>query len=83
MRYTFKTHKAMETIVYNAIVPVHAVVRANRISAANRYITDNNFTNLLQNIDINAPKKFQYSMFSAFTNVPGLQAQVKQWIQNT
>jgi uncharacterized membrane protein len=73
----------MDKIVYNAIVPVHAVVRANRISLASQYITDTNFTNLLQNIDINKPTNFQYSLFSAFTNVPGLQAQVKQWIQKT
>jgi len=73
----------MDKIVYNAIVPVHAAVRANRISLASQYITDNNFTNLLQNIDINKPINFQYSLFAAFTNVPGLQAQVKHWIQKT
>jgi len=73
----------MDRTVYNAIVPVNVVVRANRISSAHRYITDNNFTNLLQNIDINKPTKFQYSLFSAFTNVPGLQTQVQTWIQQT
>jgi len=73
----------MDKTVYNALVPVHAVVRANRISRASQYITDTNFTNLLQNIDINKPTKFQYSLFAAFTNVPGLQDQVKTWLQNT
>lgn len=83
MLYKYKTHKAMDKTVYNAIVPVHAVVRGNRISVASRYITDTNFTNLLQNIDINKPQKFQYSLFAAFNTIPELQLQVKTWIQQT
>ncbi len=54
--------------------------RAQLIGSASRFITDNNFVNLLQNIDINAPKKFNYGLFAAFTSVPGLRQQVTTWL---
>ena len=73
----------MDQTVRTAIAGVHAVTRAQRIGAASRYITDTNFLNLLQTIDINKPATFNYSLFAAFTNVPGLKEQVKKWIQST
>jgi hypothetical protein len=37
-------------------------------------------TLVLTGIDINAPKKFNYGLFAAFTAVPGLAAQVRAWL---
>ena len=73
----------MDQTVRTAIAGVHAVTRAERIGAASRYITDTNFLNLLQTIDINKSHTFNYSLFAAFTNVPGLKEQVKKWLQST
>jgi hypothetical protein len=73
----------MDQTVRTAIAGVHAVTRAQRIGAASRYITDTNFLNLLQNIDINKPANFNYSLFATFNSVPGLRDQVKIWLQNT
>ena len=73
----------METAVRTCMIGGSASDRARRIGAAHRFISDTNFTNLLQNIDINAPKKTNYSMFSAFNGVPGLAEQVSAWIKNS
>jgi hypothetical protein len=69
----------MDSLVRSTILNASAPIRANLINSAARYITDNNFTNLLQNIDINNPKKFNYTMFAAFNGVPGLKEQVVKW----
>lgn len=71
----------MDSTVRSAMLNCDAATRARRIGAANRFITDSNFCNLLQNIDINAPKKFNYGLFAAFTAVPGLAQQVQQWLR--
>lgn len=70
----------MESLVQNAMIGATGAARAQLIGAASRYITDNNFVNLLQNIDINAPKKFNYGMLRAFDAVPGLAIQVRAWL---
>jgi hypothetical protein len=70
----------MESLVRQAMVGSSGAARAQLIGAASRYITDNNFVNLLQNIDINNPKKFNYGLFRAFDAVPGLAAQVRSWL---
>ena len=70
----------MDSTVRNAMLSASAPRRAQLIASASRHITDNNFVNLLQNIDINAPKKFNYAMFAAFTSVPGLREQVTAWL---
>jgi hypothetical protein len=72
----------MENVIRTTMTGGSGSDRARRIGSANRFITDTNFTNLLQNIDINAPKKFNYAMFSAFNGVPGLAEQVREWIKN-
>ncbi len=64
----------------NAMIGASGAGRAQLIGSASRYITDNNFVNLLQNIDINTPKKYNYQLFSAFNAVPGLAAQVRAWL---
>jgi hypothetical protein len=70
----------MDSLVRNAMLSTTGAGRAQLIGSASSYITDNNFVNLLQNIDINAPKKFNYGLFAAFTAVPGLAAQVRAWL---
>ena len=70
----------MESLVRNAMIGASGAARAQLIGSATRYITDNNFVNLLQNIDINNPKKFNYGVFRAFDPVPGLLAQVRNWL---
>jgi hypothetical protein len=70
----------MESLVRNAMVGASGSMRAQLIGSASRYITDNNFVNLLQNIDINNPKKYNYGIFRAFDAVPGLAAQVRSWL---
>jgi hypothetical protein len=72
----------MEGLVRHTMLGASASARAQLIGSASRYITDNNFCNLLQNIDINNPKKFNYSIFAAFTAVPGLAAQVTNWVRS-
>ena len=82
--YEYKSlTNTMETAVRTAMIGCSAPDRARRIGSAHRFISDTNFTNLLQNIDINAPKKFNYAMFSAFNGVPGLAEQVSTWIKNS
>ena len=71
----------MDSTVRSAMLNCDAATRARRIGSAHQFITDNNFCNLLQNIDINAPKKFNYGLFAAFTSVPGLAAQVSAWLR--
>lgn len=71
-----------DAIIRAAIVNADGATRARRIGSANNYIRDTNLTNLLQNIDINNPKKFNYSLFSAFTAVPGLMDQLRVWARS-
>lgn len=72
----------MDNTIRNTMLKCSAPDRARLIGSSHRFITDNNFNNLLQNIDINAPKKFNYGMFAAFNGVPGLAEQVQNWIKN-
>lgn len=60
MKYTHKRQalrSTTETSVRTAMIRCSAPDRARLIGSANRCINDSNFTNLLQNIDINTPKK--------------------------
>jgi hypothetical protein len=71
----------MDSTIRSAILGASAPTRAAMIGSASKFITDTNLTNLLQNIDINNPKKFNYSLFAAFNSVPGLRQQVDNWIR--
>ena len=73
----------MDNLIRSKMLSCSASDRARLIGSANRHNKDTNLTNLLQNIDINAPKKFNYAMFSAFNGVPGLAEQVNTWIKNS
>jgi len=73
----------MDHTIRNAMTSGSSSSRAQRIGSSSQYITDTNFLNLLQNIDINNPKKFNYGLFAAFNSVPGLKDQVQKWLQNS
>ena len=69
-----------DVIIRSALTSCNAATRARLIATAPQYITDTNLTNLMQNIDINAPKKFNYGLFAAFTGVPGILDQLNVWM---
>jgi len=56
--------------------------RAQCLGNVRQYITNDDLVNLLQNFDVNNPKKNSRmaNQFSAFLEVPGLQRQVTDWI---
>ncbi len=55
-------------------------VRARKIASVRTYVTNDAFCNLVQNIDINAPKKFNYNIFLAFDPIPELREQITSWV---
>lgn len=60
-----------------------AATRAQRtalIASAPHYIANAYFCDLLQNIDINAPKMFNYELFSTFDSIPELREQFNMWL---
>lgn len=70
----------LHLIVQSAICSSSPAIRAKLLGNATQFITNTEFTNLLQNIDINNPAKFNYSVFIAFMSVPGIHEQVGKWI---
>ncbi len=80
-----KKHIAIETMDFllkNVIIGTSAAGRARLQGSVRQYVSDCNFINLVQNIDINNPKKFNYTLFAAFNDVPGLRQQVTSWLSS-
>ena len=69
-----------EAVIYAMMTASTPAQRAALIASAPYYITNLHFCNLLQNIDINAPKKFNYQLFRAFDTVPELREQYNAWL---
>lgn len=72
----------LEALLYATMTASTPAQRAGLIASCHRYITNQAFCNLLQNIDINAPKKFNYNFFLAFDPVPGLREEINNWIMH-
>jgi hypothetical protein len=72
----------MDALIQTTILRASPMQRAQLLSSASQYITNTNLTNLLQTVDINNPKKFRWSMLTAFNAVPGLYNEVKIWVES-
>jgi hypothetical protein len=72
----------MDFLIKNVMTTTSAGGRARLQGSVSQYIRDANFVNLVQNIDINQPKKFNYSLFAAFNAVEGMKLQVTQWLSS-
>lgn len=72
----------MDFLIKNVMTTTSAGGRARLQGSVRQYVKDTNFINLVQNIDINQPKKFNYSLFAAFNAVEGLQLQVTEWLKS-
>lgn len=72
----------MDFLIKNVIMTTSTGGRARLLGSVSQYIKDTNFVNLVQNIDINHPKKFNYSLFAAFDAVEGIKPQVTQWLSS-
>ena len=70
----------LENLVMIAMYNSSSTVRAQMIGNARTYIRNLQFINLLENIDINNPRTFNYSQLSAFDTLPELSEQVAKWI---
>ena len=70
----------MNTTIYSAFTRLSSAQRAQLIGRARDHITNDAFINLLNNIDINSPKKNQFLGFAAFVSIPGLREQVDAWL---
>ena len=69
----------LDIIIRSAICGSPAV-RAKLLGNASQFIKNTEFLNLLQNIDINNPKKFNYGLFLAFMPLKEVHEQVGGWI---
>jgi hypothetical protein len=72
----------MDSIMYAMMTASSPAMRARKIGSVNRFIKNDNFCNLVQNIDVNVPKKFNYSLFAAFNNDESLRQQFNDWVLN-
>jgi len=72
----------MDTLIRATMFSKHATPssRAALINSAPNFIDNNNFTNLLQNIDVNNPAKFNYAILASFTGIPGFRDKVAKWL---
>ena len=52
--------------VEKTFLSANAARRAYLINNARSHISDTNFVNLIQNIDINNPRRFNWSLLNAF-----------------
>jgi hypothetical protein len=71
----------LDIIVRSAICNSSPAIRARLLGNATQFIKNTEFTNLLQNIDINNPKSFNYSVFLAFMPLKDIHEQVAKWIK--
>lgn len=69
----------MESFLYAMMVASAPALRARKIGSVRQYVQNDDFCNLVQNIDINSPKRFNYGLFTAFNGIPGLREQVNAW----
>lgn len=80
----------MNSQIINKFVASPSYVRAQLVGNSRNYVKDDNFNNLLQNIDINDvnPKNsnkptsiyFIGRQLAAFNGIPGLAEQVATWL---
>jgi hypothetical protein len=70
----------IDSLVMIAMYNSSSTVRAQMIGNARVYIKNLQFINLIENIDINNPRTFNYSQFAAFDTLPELSEQVGKWI---
>jgi hypothetical protein len=70
----------MDSIIMIAMYNSSSTVRAQMIGNARVYIKNLQFTNLIENIDINNPRTFNYSQLAAFNTLPETSEQVAKWI---
>ena len=68
--------------MYAMMVASTPAMRARKIGSVTQFIKNDNFCNLVQNIDINAPKRFNYSLFAAFNADQDLRMQFNDWVLN-
>jgi hypothetical protein len=82
----------MNAQVVNKFVASPSYVRAQLIGSSRNFIKDDNFNNLLQNIDINnvdikngnKPTSIHFigRQLAAFNGIPGLADQVASWLSS-
>lgn len=70
----------MDSMMYAMMTASNPAMRARKIGSVHQYVKNAHFCNLVQNIDINAPKKFNYSLFAAFNGLKEIVPQVNDWI---
>jgi len=80
----------MNNKIRTAFIIKTAAQRAQMISSARTYISNDQFLNLLQNVDVNdanvknnaKPTSIYWitAQLAAFNEVPGLAAQVTKWL---
>lgn len=70
----------MDSLIMIAMYNSSSTVRAQMIRNARVYIRNLQFINLIENIDINNPRTFNYSQIAAFNTLPELREDVAKWI---
>lgn len=70
----------MDSLIMIAMYNSSSTVRAQMIRNARVYIKNLQFINLIENIDINNPRTFNYSQLAAFNTLPEINEQVAKWI---
>ena len=65
--------------VEKTFLAISATKRAYLINNARTHISDTNFVNLIQNIDINNPRRFNWALLNAFI-IPN--AKITGWLNS-
>jgi hypothetical protein len=70
--------------LYETLMRMNSADRAQFLARAPQYITDSNFLNLLNRIDVNRKDTIgpTCALLRAFDSVPGLRAQLVAWIRS-
>jgi hypothetical protein len=71
--------------IFETLVRLDSSGRAQLLSRAQNHITDSNFLNTLNGIDVNRKETISQTckQLRAFEGVPGIRAQVAAWLRHS